>query len=143
MGVSPKTMLWLFFLPIIYKNSGDFDRARNLVEQSESRSVASFVPAETHPYNCWNYDRESGILEQFIPNGVFRRQDLPPAWMLYHYICCFRAEVLDDLNDELVCSKTQPFFLSQETSRQLIEIDTPEDYERWNTQKLAQKPRWK
>jgi hypothetical protein len=91
----------------------------------------SFIPARTHPYNCWAYDSQSGQLSQFIPNDVFRRQDLPPAWMHYHYTCCFRAAELPRLNSELVNAETRPIFLGEATAGRLVEVDTPEDLKRW------------
>ena len=76
------------------------------------------------------YSNESK-LERFIPNDVYRRQDLPDAWMHYHYLCVFKAEVVNQLNSELIHEDTYPLFLDQHTSNNLIEIDTPEDYQKW------------
>ena len=70
-------------------------------------------------------------LSQYIENDIYRRQDLPSAWMHYHYVCCFKAKELEYLNSELLNSKTYPFFLSKEYAKNLIEIDTPEDFEEW------------
>ena len=69
---------------------------------------------------------------QYIKNDIYRRQDLPNAWMHYHYICCFKSKEIKKLNNELLNSKTYPFFLSNEYSNNLIEIDSPEDLEKWN-----------
>ena len=35
------------------------------------------------------------------------------------------------MNDELINKKTYPYFLKNETAEQLIEIDTPADYDNW------------
>lgn len=129
MGVGADDMLWLFYLPVLHKDLGDFDRARQVAEVPGTDSVMSFVPAKTHPFSCWKWDGDR--LGQYIVNDLFRRQDMPPAWMTYHYTCCFRAKVLDALNSELVGPMTKPVFLSEETARNLIEVDTPEDLERW------------
>ena len=56
---------------------------------------------------------------------------MPPAWMHYHYICCFKIDELSSLNQELLNSRTVPFFLDDKMTENLIEIDTPEDLERW------------
>ncbi|EME69327.1 N-acylneuraminate cytidylyltransferase [Paramagnetospirillum caucaseum] len=129
MAVEPDDVLWLFYLPVLYKNAEDFATARAVAETPGTRSVMSFIPAKTHPYSCWQWD--GGTLTQYIENDLFRRQDMPPAWMTYHYTCCFRAGILDQLNSELVGSATMPVFLSEATARNLIEVDTPEDLERW------------
>jgi hypothetical protein len=53
--------------------------------------------------------------------------------MHYHYICAFRAGCIDSLNSELLCAETMPIFLDDKTADCLIEVDTPEDYEKWKT----------
>lgn len=129
MAVEPDDMLWLFYLPVLYKDATDFAAARALAERAGTRSVMSFIPAKTHPFSCWKWD--GARLDQYIENDLFRRQDMPPAWMTYHYTCCFQAGILDQLNSELVGPATVPVFLSEATARNLIEVDTPEDLERW------------
>ena len=51
--------------------------------------------------------------------------------MLYHYVCCFRVGEITSLGEELISSYTTPMFLDDETAANLIELDTPEDLERW------------
>jgi N-acylneuraminate cytidylyltransferase len=129
MAVAPDDMLWLFYLPVLHKDPADFEAARELAEQSGTDSFMSFIQAGTHPYTCWKWDGRR--LAQYIENDLFRRQDMPPAWMTYHYTCGFKAKVLGDLNSELVGPMTVPLFLSEATARSLVEVDTPEDLERW------------
>jgi N-acylneuraminate cytidylyltransferase len=131
MGVGADDVLWLFYLPVLYKNPADFARARALTEQPGTDSVMSFVKAKTHPFSCWKWDDADGRLDQYIPNDLFRRQDMPSAWMTYHYTCCFRAGALSGLNSELVGPATRPIFLDDTTAANLIEVDTPEDLVRW------------
>ena len=70
-------------------------------------------------------------INQYIKNDFYRRQDLPSAWIHYHYVCCFKVSEIDKLNNELLNTETYPFFLSKEYAKNLIEIDTPEDLEKW------------
>ena len=125
-------ILWLFYLPIVYKNLTDFQNAKKIIEKNSIKSLCSFVPSKTHPFNTWVYDKKNRKINQFIKNDIFRRQDLPPAWMHYHYICCFKVSEIDKLNNELINSETYPIFLSEEYSKNLVEIDTLEDLERWS-----------
>jgi len=125
-------ILWLFYLPIVYKNLRDFQNAKKIIEKNSIKSLCSFVPSKTHPFNTWVYDKKNRKINQFIKNDIFRRQDLPPAWMHYHYICCFKVSEIDKLNNELINSETYPIFLSEEYSKNLVEIDTLEDLERWS-----------
>jgi|OM-RGC.v1.012761399 CMP-N-acetylneuraminic acid synthetase len=129
--IGPNDFLWLFYLPILYKNKKDFDHSFELIMKGKINSLCSFIPAASHPFNCWKYDDQNKKLIQYIPNYVFRRQDLPPAWMLYHYICCFKAIELPVLNNELINENTYPLFLSKQKTDCLMEIDTPADYEKW------------
>lgn len=135
--IAPDAVLWLFYLPTVYKDPEHFRRARGLIEGGVMPGVCGLVPARTHPYNCWAYDDALGRMRQYVPNGVFRRQDLPPAWMLHHYICCFRAGALEEMTDELVHPGTRPFFLEEKTASRLIEVDTPEELARWRAQCAA------
>jgi len=130
-NIKPDILVWIFYLPVLYKNKSDFDEARQIIEQEGSGSLCTFILARTHPFNCWNYDDKCRKLEQYIPNDIFRRQDLPQAWMHYHYVYCCRVKELPKLNSELLNSHTYPLFLSRETADKLVEVDTPEDYEKW------------
>ena len=125
------TILWLFYLPTIYKHYNDFIEAKHIIEQKNVASLCSFIPARTHPYSTWKYDSCKNHLEQYIPNDIFRRQDLPQAWMHHHYLCCFKVFEIPSLNSELINKKTIPVFLKKKTVDQLIEVDTPEDFEKW------------
>ena len=131
MDIKDNVYLWLFYLPVLYKNNKDYEHAKKIVNETNIDSICSFVMAKTHPYSCWKYDNNEKIIKQYIENDVCRRQDLPDAWMHYHYVCAFKAGIIKELNNELLFSRTLPIFLDNETSKNLIEIDTPEDYQRW------------
>ena len=59
--------------------------------------------------------------------------------MHYHYVCCFKAQELNYLNNELLNSNTYPVFLSKNHAENLIEIDGPEDLEKWKKVKVNEK----
>lgn len=123
--------LWLFYIPLVYKNVKDFAEAKMKVEKCHPLSLSSFIPAKTHPYNCWRYGSDQKKLKKYIENDLFNRQDYPEAWENYHYIYCCLASALPQLDNNLLCADTRPFFLPEETVKQLVEIDTPADLERW------------
>ena len=124
-------VLWLFYLPNLYHNRIHFEEARIRIENERKGSLCSFIKASSHPFYCWRYNENDQSLEQYIPNQIFRRQDLPSAWMLYHYVCCFKGSEILKLNEEQVNPKTIPFFLDDQTTAELIDVDTPEDLQRW------------
>ena len=129
--IQDDVIIWLFYLPVLYKNFSDFEKAKTIIEQPNINSLCTFVAAKTHPLNTWQYNEKNKKISQYIENDVYRRQDLSPAWMHYHYVCCFKAKELENLNSELLNSDTYPVFLSDNYAKNLIEIDTPEDYEKW------------
>ena len=129
-------VLWLFYIPILYKDKADFGEAKRIIDVQHVDSICTFIPAKTHPFNCWKQSVKTGELSQFIENDVYRRQDLPQAWMLHHYLCCWRVSSISQMNNELVCKTTHPIFLSEEVAAKLIEVDTPEDLARWQAQNI-------
>ena len=131
MDIGEDVVLWLFYLPVIYKDIRHFEEGRRIIESGEYDSLCTFVPARSHPYNCWRRNPGTGKLEQYIANDCFRRQDLPEAWTHYHYVYCFKAGSIGTLNSEMINENTYPYFLDAATRDCLIEIDEPEDYERW------------
>ncbi len=131
MNLNKTDIIWLFYIPVTYKNIKDFKNAKKIMKNNKVRSILSFVKPDIHPYNFWRYNKKSKKLSQYIKNDISRRQDLPEALRYYHYICCFRVSELTKLNAELINSKTYPIILDNNTSEELIEIDTPEDYIKW------------
>ena len=131
LNIPDDVILWLFYLPILYKNLSDFKKAKTIIEKSKVNSLCSFISSKTHPFNCWHYDQKNKKLSQYVVNDIYRRQDLPLAWMHYHYLCCFKARNLKNLNNELLNSETHPVFLQEKCAKKLIEIDTYEDLKKW------------
>lgn len=122
---SNKIFIWLFYIPIIYKNKIDFKKSINIVEKKNLKSICSFKKVETNPMNCWYFKKNRPL--QFIKNNFYRRQDLPLAFSHHHYICGFNIKYLNKLNNELIFKNTFPIILNDKISRKLIEVDTPED----------------
>ena len=131
MALPDDACIWLFYLPEVYKEPTDFKEAKERVIKENIASLCAFMPVKTHPYDCWYFDQGKRAMIRYIENDVFRRQDKPPAWEHYHYICCARASEVPHLNSELIGVRTQPFWVSEEKARRLVEVDTPENYEQW------------
>ena len=123
--------LWLFYIPLVNRKKKDFDKAYRITKTKKFRSLCSFIEIDyaNHPYYCWKYLNKKVI--QYIPNRVFRRQDLPKAYSHFHYLCCFKIGEINKLNDELINSYTRPIFLNNDIVKNLIEIDTPNDVKRF------------
>ena len=124
-------ILWVFALPVLYKNAEDFLKAKSIIEENKHRSLCGFIPAKTHPLYCWSYDENLKALKQYVPNDIYRRQDLPPAFSPHNYIQCMRVDELPHLNSEMLNSKTYPYFIDALTADNIIEVDTPEELEIW------------
>lgn len=132
--ISKDSIIWLFYIPIVYKNIHDFKKAKKITLSKSFKSLCSFKKVNISPFNCWKKKR--GKMFQFIKNDYFRRQDLPETFTHYHYLCAFKAKYIDLLNSELVCSDTIPIILNKNTSSNLIEIDSSHDYVIWKKNKL-------
>ncbi len=130
---SNEIFIWLFYIPIVYKNKIDFQKSIKLVENKKLKSICAFKKAETNPMNCWHIKKNKPF--QFIKNNFYRRQDLPQAFSHNHYICGFNIKYLNKLNNELIFKNTFPIILNDKTSRKLIEVDTPEDLKKIKKQK--------
>jgi CMP-N-acetylneuraminic acid synthetase len=123
-------IIWLLYLTIPYKNHNDFFSVKSKFDSKYLVSTCAFVNASTHPYDTWYLD-ENDELNKFIPNDVYRRQDKQDALEHHHYICAFKANMLDVLNSELICSNTEPIIINNNQREFLIEIDSKEEYENW------------
>ena len=136
MFLNEDKIFWLFYIPILYKNISDFEKAKSIIERKNIQSLCSFIPAKSHPLNTWKFDEKKNKILKYIDNDIFRRQDLPPAWTHHHYICCFKTSFLEHLNNELINSDTFPFFISEKNSKNLIEVDTLQDFKNWKKTKI-------
>lgn len=131
LALSPNDILWIFALPVLYKNPIDFHQAKQIIEQESCKSLCGFIPAKTHPLYCWSFDENKKLLEQYIPNDVYRRQDLPPAFSPHNYLQCMKVEELEYLNSEMINRNTFPYFIDAETANSIIEVDTPDELAIW------------
>ena len=117
-------LIWLIYLTIPYKNKLDFTKAKKITKIKNFTSLLSFREVITHPYDCWVIKPN---LKQFIKNKTFRRQDKPKVFEHYHYLVCFKASVLNLLNDELIYKKTIPYLITGKSKFKLNEIDSKLD----------------
>ncbi len=124
-----KTFIWLFYIPLVFKNNSHFKNSIKLVEDNNLKSIMSFKEVETHPMSCWYFKKNKPF--QFIKNDICRRQDLTKAYSHHHYICGFNAKYIKKLNNELIFNDTYPIFLNKNISKKLIEVDTPEELKKF------------
>ena len=126
---SSNTFIWLFYIPIVYKNLNDFKKSIKLVEEKKLRSICGFKEVDTHPFNTWYLKKNKPF--QFVKNNICRRQDLPKAYSHHHYICGFNIKYLHQLNNELIFKNTFPILINKKTSKKLIEVDTRIDLKKF------------
>jgi CMP-N-acetylneuraminic acid synthetase len=122
----PNLVIWLFYIPIVYRESKTFFKAKKIIEKKHIKSLCSMIKVNNHPFNCWKIKNKK--ITQYIKNDIFRRQDLPAAYSHYHYVCCFKVKEILNLNSELLNDNTWPFILNENLSSKLIEIDTNADF---------------
>ena len=123
------TFIWLFYIPIVYKNKNDFKKTIRLVEKKRLKLICTFKKVETHPMSCWYMKKKKP--HQFIKNDLCRRQDFNEAYSHHHYVCGFNIKYLEKLNNELIFKDTFPVLLHNNISKKLIEVDTPKDLKKY------------
>jgi CMP-N-acetylneuraminic acid synthetase len=126
----PHDRLWLFYIPIVFKDIQDFGQAKKIMETKRPPSVSTFIPAKSHPFNCW-IRMQNDKVSKAMDNDFFNRQDYPEAFENHHYVFCIQVNAVEHGNNNLLNDQTYPIFLSSEKASRLVEIDEPEDLLRW------------
>ncbi len=116
-NLNSDAIIWLIYIPLLPKSKKLFERAKKMIERKNIRSVCGFTKVKTHPFLSWF--RKKNKIYQYCKNNVFRRQDLPAAFMHNHIVCTFKSKELRKLNDELLNSNTRPIIIND----QINEID--------------------
>ncbi len=119
--------IWLLYIPIVNRNIKDFNFAKKILEKKKYKSLMTFFKSDSHPYNCWQINKNNKI-KKYIKNNIFRRQDLPKSYEHHHYICVFQPKDLKHMNDELISKNTYPL---KNIKKSIYEIDTYNDYKKW------------
>ena len=106
------------------------DRAIEMLEEKQADSVQSVCPVgKNHPYWMKTVDPETGRLEMLHDNQIYRRQELPPVYMLDGGVIALTRSSLFNLIEG------QPHaFLGSDRRAvvtepgDVVDIDTQEDY---------------
>ena len=51
--ISENTIIWLIYIPIVYKNIQDFKKAKKITFTKNFKSLCSFKKVNISPFNCW------------------------------------------------------------------------------------------
>ncbi len=109
------------------------DRAIDKLKQTQCDSVQSVYPVgKTHP--LWMRSLtgdQNDILENYQPNNIYRRQDLPPVYMLNGGIIAVTRQALDlvsDTDPHAFLGRDRRAIVTDES--EVIDIDTPADFTR-------------
>lgn len=107
------------------RTAEDIDAAFALLRKSQAPACVSVCPVEESPYWMYRLEKQSrlhNILD--LPEGVTRRQDLPPVYSLNGAIYIANTEWLKK-RGVFVSNETVGYVMPRERS---IDIDTPDDY---------------
>ena len=133
-NLNDNDILWLFYIPILGRQSKYYNLNKKVIEKKTVDSICSFFPVKTHPFNVWRYKNKK--MNKLIKNDIYRRQDLPELWEHHHLICAFKVKEIYNLNSELINSRTRPIFLDKNLRENIIEIDTLEDIRKLNDKRF-------
>lgn len=129
-NLDKNTVIWLIYLPLIGKKKIYFDNAKKIIEKNITRSICSFVPVKSHPYNSWYLKGKKMV--RLFNKDIYRRQDLPKMWEHNHLICAFKVKELNKLNSELINKNTIPIIFDKKIATNIIEVDYKEDLKKIN-----------
>ena len=73
--------------------------------ENQIETLTCCVEPKTHPYLCL-YEKENSKGEQVIKHDLYRRQDYPKCFELRHFVCIFKVEIIDKLNQNMYNSDT-------------------------------------
>jgi len=91
----------------------------------QSTSTLCCYKALTHPYMCVDGDGKP-----FIPNNIYRRQELPAAYEYSHYVAILKVCMLPEVNQQLIHPTTSFYKLVNKP----VNIDGPDDLCMWSTE---------
>lgn len=108
------------------RTAADIDAAFALMLESGSPSCVSVCEADQNPYWMYRVEADSK-LKRLLPEmeGITRRQDLPPIYVLNGAIYIARIDWLR-ANKSFVGAETLAYLMPKERS---LDIDTAEDFE--------------
>ena len=131
MKLHSNDIIWLFYLPLLFRRKKDFLINYKTTKMKGFKSLCSFRKIDNlyHPYYSWQIGKK--FIKQYVFNKIHRRQDLPKAFIHYHYISCFKKKELVKLNEELINNNTTPWIIDNNLDKKLIEVDTKEDYNKY------------
>lgn len=107
------------------RTAADIDAAFAVMQERQAPACVSVCPVEESPYWMYRLEKQSrlhSILD--VPEGVARRQDLPPIFALNGAIYIASTQWLRG-NGGFVSNETVGYVMPRERS---IDIDTPDDY---------------
>ena len=87
--------------------------------------------------SCWQVKKikcRNSLKTIYVEGKIF-----PNAYSHHHYICGFNPKYLNKLNNELIFKNTFPMLLNKNTTKKLMEIDTPEEYKKFQKVKQNEK----
>lgn len=106
------------------------DRALDTLEQTGADSVQSVCPVgKHHPYWMKTVDSATGELGMYIDNTVYRRQDLPPVYMLDGgVIAVCHASLVREVEGEPHAFLGADRRAVVTRAGEVVDVDTPGDF---------------
>jgi CMP-N-acetylneuraminic acid synthetase len=96
-----------------------------------SRGISSLLckkEVKVSPYLCLQEtDATSFFGKQIVPHDLYRRQDYPKCFELSHFISMFRADAINNLNQNLYNEKTVFYPIDE-----IVDVDTQKDLDNFN-----------
>ena len=86
------------------------------------------VEPKSHPFLClYKIDGEKG--EQIVKHDLYRRQDYPECIEIRHFVCIFKVDEINNLNQNLYNEKTIYYKIDDDD----IDVDYETDFEKFKS----------
>lgn len=128
LGMSNETILMLY-LTYPLRKWKDVQRAFISFDSLNLDSLLCKHPLDISPFLMLREEKDNRG-SQLFNHDLYRRQDYPECFELSHYICLFKSNVINNLNNNLYNNDT--YFLPM--NKKVIDVDTLEDLEEFKKQ---------
>ena len=119
-NISSSDLIIMLYLTFPQRKYQDILNAIDFFNKHKADSLLCRVEPKSHPFVCMYADGLRG--KQIIKHELYRRQDYPECFLLYHYICILKAKEINRLNKNLY-NKNTIYYPIKDT----VDVDFPED----------------
>tara|TARA_Y100000817_G_scaffold182192_1_gene142441 strand:- start:10371 stop:11015 length:645 start_codon:yes stop_codon:yes gene_type:complete len=118
-NINQNDIIVMLYLTSPGRKFSDINKILEFYKEEKVDTLTCCVEPKTHPYLCL-FKNGDGKGKQVIEHDMYRRQDYPECFEVRHFVCVFKAGIIEKLNKNMYNDDT--YFYK-------IEHDVDVDYE--------------